>query len=167
MTIVRRPSPFGEFMTVRQAMDRLFDEDVFRPLRWTARTVDGPSLPLDVTTSADALAIEASLPGIKPEDVEITIENQTLTISGRTADERHAEEGSYLVQEIRRGSFSRSVTLPIGLEPDKATATFEHGVLSLRIPKAAEVKPRQIRITPTTEGGATRPPEVAAETVKA
>lgn len=167
MTIVRRPSPLGEFMTLRQAMDRLFDDDVFRPLRWIPGAVDGPALPLDVSTNADALVVEASLPGIKPEDVEITVENGTLTISGKTAAERRAEEGSYLVQEIRRGSFSRSVTLPNGLEPEAATATFEHGVLSLRIPKAEEVKPRQIRISPVTEASATHTVEVPAETPKA
>ena len=154
MTIIRRPSRFGEIMTLRQAMDRLFDDD-FRPMRWTTGGLDGPALPLDVTTDAEALTIEAALPGIKPENVEITVEDGTLSISGTTAAERSSEEGSYLVQEIRRGSFSRSVTLPNGLEPDKATATFEHGVLTLRIPKAEQVKPRQIKISPVTEGHAT------------
>jgi HSP20 family protein len=167
MTIVRRPSPLGEFMTLRQAMDHLFDDDVFRPFRWAGGSHDLPALPLDVTTSADELVVEASLPGIKPEDVEITVENGTLTISGKTADERRAEEGSYLVQEIRRGTFSRSMTLPNGLEPDKATATFEHGVLTLRIPKAEQVKPRQIRISPVTDGSASHPAEVSAGTSKA
>ncbi len=151
MTIVRRPSPFGEMMTLRQAMDRLFDDD-YRPFRFLAGGYDGPGLPLDVTTDADALTIEAALPGVKPEDVDITIENSTVTITGRTAEERKAEEGSYLLQEIRRGQFSRSVTLPTGLEPDKAEATFEHGVLRLRIPKAEQVKPRQIKISPVSEG---------------
>jgi HSP20 family protein len=150
MTIVRRSSPFGEMMTLRQAMDRLFEDD-FRPFRFMSGGYDGPALPLDVTTDADALTIEAALPGVKPEDVDITVENGTVTISGRTAAERKAEEGSYLVQEIRRGQFSRSVTLPTGLEPDKAEATFEQGVLRLRIPKAEQVKPRQIRISPVTE----------------
>ncbi len=167
MTIVRRPSALGNYMTLRQAVDHLFDDDVFRPFRWTNTPHDGPTLPLDVTTSADELAIEASLPGIKPEDVEITVENGTLTISGKTADERRAEEGSYLVQEIRRGTFSRSVTLPNGLEPDKATATFEHGVLRLRIPKAEQVKPRQIRISPVTDASASRTADIPAETPKA
>jgi len=167
MTIVRRPSPLGEFISLRQAMDRLFDDDVFRPLRWIPGAVDGPALPLDVSTNTDALTVEASLPGIAPDDVEITVENGTLTIFGRTAQERRAEEGSYLVQEIRRGSFSRSITLPNGLEPDKATATFEHGVLKLRIPKAEEVKPRQIRISPTTDAIAPRAIGDPAETSKA
>jgi len=150
MTIVRRPSRFGELMTLRSAMDRLFDDDLFRPVRWGA-AFDGPSMPLDVTTDAEALTIEAALPGIKPDDVEITVENGTLTISGTTAEERTGEEGSYLVQEIRRGTFSRSITLPNGLEPDKAEATFEHGLLRLRVPKAEQLKPRQIRISPVSD----------------
>jgi HSP20 family protein len=120
-----------------------------------------------VTRTADALVVEAALPGIKPEDVEITVEDGTLTITGRTADERRSDEGSYLVQEIRRGTFSRSVTLPNGLEPDKASATFEHGVLTLRIPKAEQVKPHQIRISPVTESSGERTAEVPAEASKA
>jgi HSP20 family protein len=166
MTIVRRPSPLGEFMTLRQAMDRFFDDDVYRPLRWTSGAYEGPGLPLDVTTTPDELVVEASLPGIKPEDVEITVENGTLTITGKTAEERSSGEGSYLVQEIRRGTFSRSATLPNGLEPDKASATFEHGILTLRIPKAEQVKPRQIRISPVTDANAKPAAEVTAGTSK-
>jgi HSP20 family protein len=148
--IVRRPSPFGELLSLRQAMDRIFDDEFFRPV-WTSADRDALSLPLDVRTTPDALVVEAALPGIKPEDVEITVENGTLTISGKSAEERQTEEGSHLVREIRRGSFSRSVTLPTGLEPDKATARFEHGMLTLEIPKAEQVKPRQIRISPVTD----------------
>jgi HSP20 family protein len=164
MTIVRRRSPFGELMTFRQAVDHLLDDE-FRPFSWGSVS-EGPSLPLDVTTDADALTIEASLPGIKPEDVEITVQNGTLTISGKTAEERKANEGSYLIQEIRRGTFSRSVTLPNGLEPDKAAATFEDGVLKLRIPKAEQVKPRQIRISPVTDGRAQPHADQLAEPTK-
>jgi HSP20 family protein len=151
MTIVRRPSPFGD-TSFRQAMDRFFDDDYFRPMRWLSGGLDGPALPLDVTTDADSLTIEAALPGVKPEDVDITVENGTVTITGRTIEQRKAEEGSYLVQEIRRGDFSRSVTLPRGLETDRGEATFENGMLKLRFPKAEQVKPRQIKISPVSNG---------------
>ncbi len=151
MTIVRRPSPFRDVLSMSRAMDRLFDDD-YRPFRWLSGGLDGPALPLDVTTDADTLTIEAALPGIKPDDVDITVENDTVTISGKTAGERKAEDGSYVLQEIRRGNFSRTVTLPTGLEPDKATATFEDGILRLEIPKAEQLKPRQIRISPVTNG---------------
>jgi HSP20 family protein len=152
MTIMRRPSPFGELLSLRQAMDRLFEDSFVRPRAWPSTGLESSMLPLDVSSSADELVVEAALPGVKPEDVEITIENGTLTIRGQTSSERREGEGDYLVQEIRRGEFSRSVTLPSGLEPDKATASFDNGVLTLRVPKAEQVKPRQIRIAPTTNG---------------
>ena len=156
MTLVRRPSPFGELVSLRQAMDRLFEDSFVRPA-WTSRGWafgEGAGLPLDVTRDGDALHVEASLPGVKPEDVQITVENGTLTIAAESRDERTEENdaGEVLVREIRRGSVSRSITLPTGLEPDKANATFENGVLRLDIPIAETVKPRQIRISPTTNG---------------
>lgn len=165
MSIVRRPSPYGEMLTLRQAMG--LDDDWFRPMRWLSGGLDGPALPLDVTTDADSLTIEAALPGIRPDDVDITVENGTVTISGKTASERKAEEGSYLLQEIRRGTFSRSVTLPNGLEPDKADATFENGVLRLRIPKAEQLKPRQIKISPVTNGNGQRTQDRPVESAEA
>jgi HSP20 family protein len=156
MTLVRRPSPFGELVSLRQAMDRLFEDSFVRPT-WASRGWafgEGAGLPVDVTRDGNALHVEASLPGVKPEDVQITVENGTLTIAAESRDERTEknDEGEVLVQEIRRGSVSRSITLPTGLEPDKANATFEHGVLRLDIPIAETVKPRQIRISPTTNG---------------
>jgi len=152
MTIVRRPSPFGELLSLRQAMDRLFEDSVVRPGNWAATAFGGASLPVDVSLNADELRLVAQLPGIKPEDVEITVENGTLTIKADSTTEISNGEGDYLVQEIRRGIVSRTISLPNGLEPDKAQASFEDGQLTLRIPKADEVKPRQIRINPTSNG---------------
>ena len=156
MTIVRRPSPFGELVSLRQAMDRLFEDSFVRPRTWGAG--EGMSaLPLDVTNTQDALVVEASLPGVRPEDVEITVEDGTLTIRAESRDEREQRgpDGEVLLSEIRRGSVSRAIALPTGLEPDKANATFEHGLLRLHIPRAEAVKPRQIRITPTVDGQST------------
>jgi HSP20 family protein len=151
MMIVRRPSPFGELLSLRQAMDRLFEDRVVRPVGWGAASFD-PGVPVDVSVTADALVVEAQLPGIKPDDVDITVENGTLTIRADSSEETHNRQGDDLVQEIRRGTISRTLRLPNGLEPDKAKATFEDGVLTLRIPKADEVKPRQIRISQTGNG---------------
>ena len=144
MTIIRRaPSPFGDLLSLRQAMDRLFEESFVRPgVAWG----EGALVPMDVYATDDDFVLEASLPGVKPEEVDITVENNTLTISGETRSSR-TEEGATILQEIRRGRFTRTMTLPAGLEPDKARATFEDGVLTLRIPKAEQVKPRQIKIT--------------------
>jgi len=153
MTLTRRPSPFGELMTLRQAMDRLFDDTMYRPFNGVAGT-DYARLPLDVRTTSDALLVEASLPGVKPEDVDITVENGTLTIKAEEANERSSDEGGWLVREISRGSVMRTVTLPSGLETDKAEATFEHGILRLRIPKTEQIKPKQIHIQPVTSGEA-------------
>jgi HSP20 family protein len=153
MTISRRPSPFGELLSLRQAMDRLFEDSFVRPRgAWNATAAEGAPLQLDVSTTSDALVIEAALPGVRPEDVDITVEEGTLTIRGNSRQERQERDGDVLVQEIRRGELSRSITLPSGLEPDKAQATFEDGILNLRIPRAEQVKPRQIRISPTTNG---------------
>jgi HSP20 family protein len=156
MTLARRPSPFGELLSLRQAMDRLFEDSFVRPgsggWGFGPTGAESMALPLDVSTTNDELVIQATLPGVKPEDVDITIENGTLTIRGETTSERNEGEGDYLVREIRRGTFSRSVSLPNGLEPDKASASFDNGMLTLRVPKAEQVKPRQIRISPTVDG---------------
>jgi HSP20 family protein len=156
MTIVRRPSPFGELVTLRQAMDRLFEDSFVRPGRWASGTPgDQPGLlPLDVRMTGDELVVQAQLPGVKPEDVDVTVENGTLTISGATNSETRSEEQQFLVREIRHGSVSRTISLPEGLEADKANADFENGVLTLRIPRAEQVKPRTIKITPTIAGKA-------------
>jgi HSP20 family protein len=156
MTVVRRPSPFGELVSLRQAMDRLFEDSFVRPNRW-ATSVEGGSLPLDVHVTGDELVVQAQLPGVKPEDLNVTVENGTLTIAAETRSEEKSENSQYLLQEIRRGSVVRTISLPDGLEPDRAKADFEHGLLTLHIPRAEQVKPRTIRITPTTDGQATSP----------
>ena len=154
MTFVRRTSPLSDLVTLRQAMDRLFDDSFVRPRTWAGSADTTASLPLDVESTTDALLVDAALPGIRPEDVEITVEDGALTIRAESRDERQADDRERLLSEIRRGSMTRVITLPSGLEPDRATATFEHGLLRLRIPRAEAVKPRQIRISPTIDGHA-------------
>ena len=150
MTLIRRTSPFDELFTLRRAMDRLFDDDLMRPRAWRPVTL-GAEPALDITTNPDELVVKASLPGWSPEDVEITLTGNTLVISGELKEQARREEESWILNEIRRASFSRTLELPEGLLGDRATAAFENGILTLRIPKAEEVKPKQIKITATTD----------------
>lgn len=146
MTLIRRTSPFGDLVSLRQAMDRLFEESFVNPRSWSGLG-ESPVAPMDVYTTGDDLTVEVNLPGVKPEEVDITVEGNTLTIAGELRSSRGEEDTSFVLQEIKRGRFTRSLTLPDGLEPDKATAQFEDGVLTLRIPRAEQVKPRQIKIS--------------------
>ena len=95
--------------------------------------------------------MKAALPGVRPEDVDVTVESDTLTIAGEFREERREDERGYLYQELRRGRFSRTIQLPGDVSADKAKADYEHGVLTLTLPKREEAKPRQIRITPTSD----------------
>ena len=126
-------------------MDRPFDESFWRPT-WVARGLEEYPIPLDVQTNADAVVVKAALPGVKPEDVDVTIDGNTLTISGRMAEEKESDDQGYLVREIRRGTSSRSVALTSELDTDRANASFENGIVMLTIPKAAQAKPRRIPI---------------------
>jgi HSP20 family protein len=145
MTLIRRASPWDDLFTLRRTVERLFDEDA-RPRFWRA-TFTGAEPALDITTNKDELVVKASLAGWKPDDVEITLTGNTLTIAGDAKAEERREEDSWVLNEIRHGSFSRTLELPEGLLGERATASFEHGVLTLRIPKADEIKPKQIKIS--------------------
>ena len=149
MANITRFDPLGEMVSLRSAMDRLFEDSFVSPLTWrTLASGNGETLtpPLDVHETPDELVVTASLPGIKPDDVEITMTGQNLVLRGELKADETVERDQYLYRERRFGSFSRSLQLPVRVEGDKAQATFENGILTLRIPKAEEVKPRQIRI---------------------
>jgi HSP20 family protein len=162
MTLIRRPSPFREMVAIRDTIDRLFDESLLpRPFLATQSEL---GMPFDIRVTADAVIVEAALPGAKPEDVDISVTGSTLTIAASTSSEREETDGEYLLREIRRGSFSRTIALPEGLEPDRAAARFEHGLLTLSIPKAATVKPKQIRISPVVDDRAQGAPASPADT---
>ena len=145
--MLTRWDPFRELMTIRNTMDRLFDSVIAgSPTTWQPAAWD---LALDVTESEDEFTVKASLPGINPDDLEITFTNNTLTIKGETKEEKDVEKAHYHLRERRYGSFARSITLPAGIETDKIQANYEVGVLKLRLPKAEEVKPKKIAIRTT------------------
>ena len=148
MANITRYNPYGELVTLRDAMGRLFEDSFVSPLTW--RQLDGEMLnpAMDVHQTGDEIIVTASLPGLKAEDVDITITGQTLAIRGEFKADEKVERDQYLYRERRYGTFHRQVELPVRVQGDATTATFEDGVLTLRIPKAEEVKPRQIKVKP-------------------
>jgi HSP20 family protein len=149
MSIVRW-EPFSDLMSLREAMDRLFEESFIRPGSRLLTAAGASELALDMYETDNDLVITAALPGIKPEDVDITITGDALTIKGETKSETKVEKANYLRQERRYGAFARTVALPLPIQADKAEAKFKDGVLTLSIPKAEEAKPKSIKIK--TEG---------------
>jgi HSP20 family protein len=146
MSSLIRWDPFREAMSLRNAIDRLFEESFVAPrVSWWAPLGIG-DLAIDMYETKDEVVVKAAMPGIKPEQTEVTITGNTLTIRGEAKEEKEVKEENYLCRERRMGIFSRSVSLPDGLKTDKAEATFEHGVLTLKIPKAEEAKPKTIKV---------------------
>jgi HSP20 family protein len=148
MANLTRFDPLSEMVTLRQAMDRLFEDSFVSPLTLRAYNGEAPAPALDVHETGDEIVVTAALPGLKPEDVDITITGQTLSIRGEFKADEKVERDQYLYRERRYGSFHRQLQLPVRVQGDAATATFEDGVLTLKIPKAEEVKPRQIKVKP-------------------
>jgi HSP20 family protein len=150
--MVTRWDPFGEALSLRDAMNRLFEQAVLQPSAdGSSQRESGFVPPLDVHESQDAYTIKVSLPGVKPDDVDIQYQQGMLTISGEVRAEEDHEQGAYHIRERRSGRFSRSLRLPDMVSADKAEATFDHGVLTLRMPKAEETKPRRIAIQTSDE----------------
>jgi len=149
-----RWEPFREMMSLRDAMDRLFEDSFVRPWHFWP-DMGRRELPLDMYQTANDVVVKAALPGVKPEEVDISITGDTLTIKGEHKEEQEVKQEDYFYKEQRYGSFSRSVTIPVQVRSDKAEATFDNGILTLTLPKAEEIKPRQIKVKPKAviEGG--------------
>ena len=145
MSNLTRWDPFREMMTLRSMMDRMFDETFFGPRSdWSEQVNWG--LALDVAETGDGFVVKASLPGINPDDLEITYNNNILTIKGQVEEEKDSEERRYHLRERRYGSFSRSITLPSSVKADAIEANYDAGVLTLTLPKMEETKPKRIAV---------------------
>jgi HSP20 family protein len=142
---IDRWAPMREFMTLRQAMDRLFEDSYVSPERMgTQQAERSIRLPIDAYATENELVIVAPIPGADPDKVEITIEGDTLVIKGEMRPP--LENVSYIFQERAYGPFSRSLTLNVPVQSEKAEATFENGLLILSIPKSEAVKPKSIKV---------------------
>jgi len=145
MSNLTRWEPVREMMTLREAMDRLFDDAFTRPL-----SLSGVSaMPnLDVVETNDEIVVKAALPGLKADDVQITVTGDTLTLRGEFKQETENGDATYHLRERRTGSFERTISLPVDVQTEKAKADFENGVLIVTLPKSEAVKPKTISIKP-------------------
>ncbi len=147
MSNLTRWEPTREMMTLREAMDRLFDDAFTRPFslmreggsNWTSPAID-------LYQTNDAVVVKAALPGIQADEVQINVSGDVLTIKGETKQEEEKKDKSWHIREHRWGAFERSVTLPIGVLSDRAKADFENGILTITLPKAEEVRPKTITV---------------------
>jgi len=144
MTLMRW-DPWEEFRAIRRSMDRLWDELMGRREPGTL-VEEVHTFPVDIYETDEALVVKAALPGIRPEDVEISIQGDQLTIRGEYKHEAKEEKGNYHRRELRYGTMSRCITLPVQVDADKAEAVFEHGMLTVTLPKTPEVRPKSIRV---------------------
>jgi len=143
MASIVRWDPFREMMSLRDVMDRLVDDAFVRPTSGLG-TLYSPAV--DMIENEDEVVVKASLPGVRSDDINISVTGDALTIRGEMKSERDEEKDNYIFRERRSGGFSRSLALPTSVVADKAKAEFENGILTLSLPKAEEVKPKTITV---------------------
>lgn len=136
-------------LPLRDVMSRLLEES-FVPPRGLELFAVGRGFPVDIYETANDYVIEASLPGMKVDEIQVTAVGDTLTIRAKTAHEQEQKEeeekGDYVRRERYSGEVTRTIELPSLINADKVEATYKHGILTLRVPKAEEVKPKTIPV---------------------
>jgi len=148
-----RWDPFREMVTFREAMDRWLQQSISGTGQLLSN-IRPESIPIDAIERDDAFEVRAALPGVRPEDVEVTVQGERVTIraEARTSDE--SSDDNWLMREHRYGVMQRSITLPVAVSSENAEARIENGVLSLRLPKTQGVEARRINVasasTPAT-----------------
>jgi HSP20 family protein len=150
MANLTRWEPFREMTSLRDAMDRMFEEGFLRGAMPLAPWADG-GMAVDMYETDDHVVVKTPIPGVKADDIDVSVTGDTLTIKGEVKEEEEVKRESYLRRERRYGSYCRTVTLPGGLETDKAEADYSNGILTLTFPKVEEVKPKNIKVKSTGE----------------
>jgi HSP20 family protein len=144
-TNTRNWDPFTEMLSLRDAMSQLMEGSVVRPGTLLGG-VPSQTFPLNIRGTADELKVEALLPGISAEDVQVDIDRGVLTIAAKRQGWEHTEDEQWYLREFNEGQFSRSLTLPFPVDVEHTTSTFTNGMLTLHLPKAEAAKPRRIQI---------------------
>ena len=143
MPALIRWRPARELVRLNDAMDRLFEDSWLQPW-YQSRGEREMRLPIDVFTTPGEIVISANVPGLKPENVQITLENDTLSISGEF--KAPMDNVDYIFQERPYGKFSRTLTVNVPVDNDKVEASFENGVLTITLPKAETARPKTIKV---------------------
>ena len=145
-------SPLRDFVSLREAMDRFFEDGWRRTGPWLTLAGTGAQyLPLDVYETGDDIVVRALVPGVRPDGIDVQVEHGMLTIRTK-ADEAEAPEGAtWLVREIGAGQAVRQISLPRTVDADHATTRFENGVLTLTLPKTPVAKPKQNKVEPVRQ----------------
>lgn len=144
-------------LVARDAVDRIFNDSFFNsPFRsvWGGGFNGGASgsrlgIAIDVYETSREVVIIAAVPGLGPEDINVSVDDNTVTLSGQlpnVAQSEEAKQATWYIHELPYGHFQRSLKLPVEIDPDGADATFENGILHLHLPKAAQARPRQITV---------------------
>jgi len=145
VSTIRRFNPITEMQKMNEMFDRLFGSPVFNPTTVFAST-QGFTIPLDVVEKEDKLVVRAAVPGVAPEELNVSIENNVLTISGEIKKEEESEKDKVYFRECCYGSFSRSIRLGDNLDFEKVDAEFSNGNVTISIPKIPEEKPKTLKV---------------------
>ena len=133
--------PYRDMRQMEQAMNRMW-----RGMgTWPGETEQW-NIPIDVVQKPEEIVVKASLPGVKPEEIEITVEDNVLTLKAESVKESESQDSGYLIRERSAGTFYRALRLPDSVDTDKITPVYEHGVLTIALPKAEEKKKKQIKV---------------------
>ena len=147
MTLLRTPM-FRDLPTLREAVDRLFDESFFPPQEpWRVPRFERPAI--DAYATPDAFVVKVAVPGLSPEHIHTTVSGDVLTVEGKYREETEREEKGYVYQELSRGELRRTIGLPAGLRTEAAEAAYTDGILTLTFPKLEATKPHEIKVTTT------------------
>jgi HSP20 family protein len=146
MTVLTRWEPFREFSTLQDRMNRLFRESFNDPGREEALTTSSFAPAVDVYEDEHKVTLKIEVPGIDEKDIDVRVENNTLTVHGERRIEKEEKEENYRRVERQYGSFTRNFNLPPTVDTENVSATYDKGVLKIALPKKAEAKPKQIKV---------------------
>ena len=148
-------SPLRDFMSLRESMDRLFEDRWVSPGSWLTWSSLGTNyLPIDVYETADDIVLRAVVSGVDPEGIDIQFQGGVLTLRAKSQEPDLPEGATWLVHEVTPGEYIRQISLPRSIDADNARTTFENGVLTLTLPKTEEAKPKQIKVESAPQIGA-------------